>query len=234
MIFNSVVYGGSDADLLYIYIAKLPNKIAYYTGENFDPTGMIIKGVNKNLTERVIPNSALTYEPEMPLTEDSGLLKMKYIENGRLYGTSIALVILFGAVLYDDVPLITLSDVDPIDIHDNVETEFQTPIRIDVSDYVSPVTLVPDISVVPIDGYIGAGPFDPNPIAPVIVRVIFELNTEGNPYITTNENNQIILQTIYNYTSTPLNIVNGNACAVTFVNDDKAEIESAVIESGEL
>lgn len=224
MIFNPVIYGASATGLLYIYVAQLPDKRDYYTGENFDPTGMVVKGVNEDLTEIVIPNDQLSYIPPMPLTVESELLRLIYTEGGRSYGTTLALNIMLGVNVEETYIRIDFDFIRPVPMEDEVLVTTDTPISIVVSDSMALVRME-NINIVPMEEYAGQSPYDPTPIVPIIVRAIVEFNISTNDYLM-NSNNRIVLQPDYYYTSVSGSIDSGTLQVLSIETDDKASVSS--------
>lgn len=229
MIFNPVIFGASASGLLYIYVAQLPDKVEYYTGENFDPTGMIVKGVNEDLTEVVVPNDQLSYIPPMPLRVGSELLKLIYTEGGRSYGTTLALSIMLGISGTDVFTPIDIETVELVELVDIMLTEAQAPISLTFSDTIAPIT-IDDAVVESMESYIGAGPYDPTPIVPKIRRAIVTFDVSQNDYVIEN-NNQIVLQSEYDYVSTPQTIDSGANCKLIVPTSDKSGISELTLTS---
>jgi len=226
MIFNPVIFGaGGSSDILYIYVAQLPDKREYYTGENFDPTGMIVKGVKQDLTEVVIPNDQLSYLPPMPLTLDSELLRLLYTDHGQTYGTTLALNILIGIVVSDEIDVISIvQDIESIVLADDVVVIVEEPISINVSDVVDNILIANEIQAIAFEDSL-------EPRAP-IVRAIVEFTP--NSYTITNASGQTILQTEYTYSSASEIIDEGALKSVTVRTDDKSSIESVKFDYGKL
>lgn len=222
MIFNPVIFGaGGSSDILYIYVAQLPDKRDYYTGENFDPTGMIVKGVKQDLTEVVIPNDQLSYLPPMPLTLESELLRLLYTDQGQTYGTTLALNILIGIWLSETISAYPLYDVLlPIDMNDDGLVALTDVIRISLSEQMDEISTN---DVLPIETFTESL----SPKAP-IVRAIFEFDTSVQ-YVTRDASNRVILQTNYSYAGQIESIDSGNLVSVVVRNDDKVSVESVVI-----
>jgi len=226
MIFNPVIYGAKTSDLMYIYVDHLPDKTSYFTGENFDPTGMVIKGVTVDLVEVIIPNSDIYYLPPMPLRVGSELLRLLYTEpeSGQTYGTTLSLDIKLGVTLVDYFGLYPTSGsiLSALPIDDLVLCEVDNPIHIVLSeafDYIP--TSGSQHSIMPITETLAP--------RPAVARVIFEFDM-SNPYITTNTSNQVVLNDTYIYNSTPLVIDSGTADRVQIITDDKVSVEGVVIE----
>lgn len=229
MIFNPVIYGASASGLLYIYVAQLPDKTSYYTGENFDPTGMIVKGVNEDLTEVIIPNDQLSYIPPMPLRVGSELLRLIYTEGGRAYGTTLALNIMLGINVDVTFTPIEIDLASVTTLEGVVLASADTPISISVSDRISAIVME-DMFVEGMTSYIGAGPYDPTPIVPKIRRAIVEFDVSQNDYVI-EDGNHIVLESSYDYVSTPQAVDSGANCKLIIPTSDKSNISELTLTS---
>lgn len=231
MIFNPIIYGAKTSNLMYIYVDHLPDKTSYYTGENFDPTGMVVKGVTVDLVEVIIPNDQLSYIPPMPLRVGSELLRLIYIEpeSQRPYGTALSLNIMLGISGTDVFAPINIETVELVELVDITLTEAQVPISLTFSDTIAPITLE-DITVEPMESYIGAGPYDPTPIVPKIRRAIVEFDISQNDYVI-EDGNHIVLESSYDYVSTPQTIDSGANCKLIVPTSDKSSISELTLTS---
>mgnify|MGYP007013871463 CR=1 FL=1 len=224
MIFNPTIHGAVTSDLMYIYVDHLPDKTSYYTGEDFDPTGMVVKGVTIDLVEVIIPNDQLSYIPPMPLRLGSELLRLIYIEpeSQRPYGTTLSLDIKVGIWLTQEIPTILVEDgIELIPVTDTAIDELIDVININVSEAVSLMTVEDDLTMISITESLA-------PRTP-FARAIFEFDIGGNNYVTQNTNNQLVLNNQYDYVSHSEVVDSGHLCALPIPTSDKSVIASMTI-----
>ena len=233
MIFNPVIYGAKTSDLMYIYVDHLPDKTSYYTGENFDPTGMVVKGVTVDLVEVIIPNDQLTYIPPMPLRVGSELLRLIYTEpeSGRPYGTTLSLDIKLGITCTDALSPLTVEEVLMVELTGVASASAQAPISLTFSEVI-PVINLGDVIVdeSSMTSYVGQSPYDPTPIVPKIRRAIVEFDISQNDYVI-EDGNHIVLESSYDYVSTPQAVDAGANCKLIIPTSDKSNISELTLTS---
>ena len=121
---NQIVYGyeayddegnlltGSLAIPTSLAVTTNPNKMNYYVGDVFDPTGMIVTATYSNGSQVIVSN--YTYTPNTSLTLDDTTISISYVDAGYTVGTTLTITIsnpIFG-VSWDGGPSTKWTRID--------------------------------------------------------------------------------------------------------------------------